>query len=420
MFSRYLSRAGPFVAVTLAAAAGLAFDAMTPEIISVCLFYLSGVLVGYWFPQAKAALALALLATALIIIGHWITIPDGLPDWEAWLNRGIAVGAVWLAAVFVWYIRVLEQKLRASKDRLQFALDAALLGWWQYDPRHRVASGDTRFKQIFDVTTDELPIEDIKKLVHPDDAERFWADREAALDPADPKSAAQEYRVRPRDGEIGWVEVRLLASFEGTGSRRRVASAVGTVRDITERKVAEERLRESEERLRFIADRAHVGYWHWEIATDRHEWSPLCNQFFGVPPEEPMSYARFLAALHPDDRERTDRAIRACLKTSGQTDYDIEYRTLWPDETVRWIHAKGNAAFADGKPVRIAGLALDITERKEREEREHLLVREINHRIKNIFSVLTLFRSDWFSCCRGWPQAALQHGRCANHWARAP
>jgi PAS domain-containing protein len=57
-----------------------------------------------------------------------------------------------------------ERALRASKARLQFALDAALLGWWQYDRRRCVASGDTRFKEIFDVTTDEMPNEEIKKL----------------------------------------------------------------------------------------------------------------------------------------------------------------------------------------------------------------------------------------------------------------
>jgi hypothetical protein len=102
MFRRYLPRAGPVIAVALAAAGGLIFDATTPEIISVSLFYLSVVLVGYWFPQPKAALALAPIATLLIIIGYWISIPDVTPDWEVWLNRGLAVGTVWLAAGFVW------------------------------------------------------------------------------------------------------------------------------------------------------------------------------------------------------------------------------------------------------------------------------------------------------------------------------
>jgi PAS domain S-box-containing protein len=242
MFTRYQSRA-PFIAVALAVAGGLIFEAMTPKIISVSLFYVSVVLVGYWLPQPKAALALALLATLLIIIGHWISIPGGAPGWEAWFNRGLAVGTVWLAAAFVWYIRVLEQKLQASKDRLQFVLDAAQLGWWRYDPHRQVALVDTHFKEIFDVIVDQLPSEDIKSLLHPEDAERFWLDREAALDPADPKRSGHEYRVRPRDGKLRWVEVRWLAHFEGTGSRGRVVSAVATVKDITERKEHEERER---------------------------------------------------------------------------------------------------------------------------------------------------------------------------------
>ncbi len=388
MFSGPRSWAGPVIAVAVAAASGLIFDAMTPEIISAGLFYVSVVLVGYWFPQPKAALALALLATPLIIIGYWVSAANGLPGWEGWLNRGLAVGTVWLAAAFVWYIRVLEQRLQTSKDRLQFALDTAKLGWWRYDPRRRVASGDTRFKEVFDVPTSEIPIEDIKKLVHPDDAERFWADREAALDPPDPKNSAHEYRVRLRDGGVRWVEVRRLADFDSARAEGGPASIVGTVQDITKRKAVEERLCESEERLRFIADRAQVGYWHWEIAPDRSEWSPLCKQLFGLPPDEPMNYRRFLAALHPDDRERTDRDVGACLRSGGQTGHDVEYRTLWPDGTVRWIHGKGNAAFADGKPVRMAGIVLDITERKEQEVREHLLVREMHHRVKNILTVV--------------------------------
>jgi PAS domain S-box-containing protein len=134
-----------------------------------------------------------------------------------------------------------EQALQASKDRLQFALDAALLGWWRYDPLHRVVSGDTRFKEIFDVTSDRTSIEEFMKRVHPDDAARFWANREAALDPASPKPYAHEYRVRRRDGEIRWVEGRGLGHFEGAGPERRAVSLTGTVQDITERKEREEK-----------------------------------------------------------------------------------------------------------------------------------------------------------------------------------
>ena len=117
-----------------------------------------------------------------------------------------------------------EAALQASKDRLQFALDAALLGWWQYDPVHRWVSGDARFKEIFDVTVDEISIEDLMTRVHPDDAASLRADHEAALDPTNPKLYAHEYRILRRNGEIRWVEGHGLAYFEGTGPARRAVS----------------------------------------------------------------------------------------------------------------------------------------------------------------------------------------------------
>ncbi len=135
------------------------------------------------------------------------------------------------------------QAIQASKDRLQFTLDMAKLGSWQYDPRRQVLTGDTRFKEIFGVTTDEMPIDDLKELVHSDDAERFWADREASLDPADPQHSPHEYRVQRRDGKVRWVEVCWFAYFDGDRRERGTASVVGTVHDITERKGREERER---------------------------------------------------------------------------------------------------------------------------------------------------------------------------------
>jgi len=103
-------------AVALVAAGGLAFDTVTPQIISVGIFYVGVVLIGFWFPQPKAALALALLATPLIVVGYWIALPDNSTAWEAWLNRALTVGTVWMTAMFVWHIRVLEQRLHQQVE----------------------------------------------------------------------------------------------------------------------------------------------------------------------------------------------------------------------------------------------------------------------------------------------------------------
>jgi PAS domain S-box-containing protein len=134
-----------------------------------------------------------------------------------------------------------EQDLQASKDRLQLALDAAQLGWWQYDPLHRVFSADARSQEIFDVAKNEATLEEIIKLVHPDDVERVLAALEARLDPINPSRSATEFRLRRGRGEVRWVETLGRAYFEGIGHERRAVSVVGTVADITERKEREEK-----------------------------------------------------------------------------------------------------------------------------------------------------------------------------------
>jgi PAS domain S-box-containing protein len=155
-----------------------------------------------------------------------------------------------------------ERDLQASKDRLQLALDAAQLGWWQYDPLHRVFSGDTRSKEIFDFPKNEATIEEIMELVHPDDTGRILTALAARLDPLDPNRSATEFRLRRGHGEVRWVETLGLAYFEGAGRERRAVSVVGTVQDITERKAREEKehllMREISHRAKNVLSVVHA------------------------------------------------------------------------------------------------------------------------------------------------------------------
>jgi PAS domain S-box-containing protein len=158
----------------------------------------------------------------------------------------------WLGTVInflaqAWERLEAEQGLRASEERLRIALDAAQLGWWQYDPsRGGVTCGDTRCKEIFErsaeVSADGLSCEEFfTKRLDPLDAEKVRAALKAALDPAEPKPYATEYRIRRRGGEIRWVEAHGLAHFEDSGRERRAVNMVGTIQDITERKEREEK-----------------------------------------------------------------------------------------------------------------------------------------------------------------------------------
>jgi PAS domain-containing protein len=113
-----------------------------------------------------------------------------------------------------------REQAEANKDRLQLALDAAQLGWWQYDPVNRVVLWwDRRVKAIFDVAEDKTEIEEFTKRVHPDDVERVWVAIEAALDPTDPKPYAIDYRVQRGDARSDvWRPTGLRISRVHRGS----------------------------------------------------------------------------------------------------------------------------------------------------------------------------------------------------------
>ena len=161
-----------------------------------------------------------------------------------------------------------------------------------------------------------------------------------------------------------WIESHTEPVFDNAGKLARMA---GTTQDITARKQGEEALRQSEERLRLAMAAADLGTWHWNLRTGELLWSERSLAMSGLPPGTPISYEEFLATVHPDDRARVDATVRRALQEGSE--YDIEYRSLWPDGTVHWAASKGRAYYDDtGQPLRMEGVALDITERKLAEE----------------------------------------------------
>ncbi|MBW4610527.1 MAG: PAS domain S-box protein [Hassallia sp. WJT32-NPBG1] len=161
--------------------------------------------------------------------------------------------------------------------------------------------------------------------------------------------------------------------FDEQGKPR---GAVSAFIDISDRKRNEAILRDSEERVRMATTAAELGMWFWHLPTNELSWTPKCTELFGLPANNPMGYDIFLSCLHPEDRDRTQQAIKHALKEN--VEYDTEYRVIWSDNSIHWIAAKGRA-FHDGagNPVRMMGTVQDITKRKQAEaERIELLERE--------------------------------------------
>jgi PAS domain S-box-containing protein len=129
-----------------------------------------------------------------------------------------------------------------------------------------------------------------------------------------------------------------------------------------------EALRASEERLRVAVTGGNVGTWEWEVESNRLLWSDELKAIFGWPPETAdLTLEIFLDAVHPDDLARIRAAIHRAL--AERADYDVEYRILRTDGSVRWLAAKGCVEHdVVGRPVRMRGVGLDITDRKQAEQ----------------------------------------------------
>jgi len=174
----------------------------------------------------------------------------------------------------------------------------------------------------------------------------------------------QEYRIVTKVGQVRWVEDRTAVERDDAGQ---VTHYQGIVVDITEHKQAEEALRASEAKLQLTLEAARLGDWSWDFVTGDVVWSAQCKALYGLPPDVEITYERFLECIHPEHREDIDAALKRAVETKG--DYDVEKRVVWPDGSIHWTASRGRVfCDANSQPVRLTGVTLDITERKQAEE----------------------------------------------------
>lgn len=389
--------------------------------------------------------------------------------------------------------REMEAARKKSEDRWKLALEASeFVGTWDWDLKTDLIIADERFAELYSVdpiaAAKGAPPEEYMKTLHPDDAIALAPQLEKVL--KEGGVYEQESRLIRPDGSVRWVIARGMGHLDDTGKPLRFA---GAVVDITQRKLAEEKLKKSEQNLRLLTDAVpqqvwtarpdgqldyvnaftvnYVGNisiidgivswidvvhpddlpksieiwsnslktglayethqrilhketgkyrWHlsravpvrdeagtivkwygtntdiedqkaaqdilrekdlrlrtalragrmgtWELDVDRSflTCSETCNANYGLRPEEELTYHKLASLIHPEDKAYWDATVSEAV--GGGREFEMEYRVIWPDQSVHWIYVRGNCSVnAEGLVKTLSGVSIDITDRKELE-----------------------------------------------------
>ncbi len=254
------------------------------------------------------------------------------------------------------------QRMRESEERFRTLASHAPVGIFLSD-----AKGDSVFLneawcRIAGMTAEEARGGGWANAIHPEDRERVMREWEEAVRTGRPSSA--EYRFLRPDGTTSWLQGNAVQLRDAAGN---VTGHLGTVVDITERKLAELAVRESERRLRLATLAGKVGVWDWDVSENRVTWTDSLFEIHGITPASfDGTVEAFSALVHPDDAERVQTAVEKSLKDAE--DYELEFRAVRPDGRVVWLYTSAVVLRDRGVPVRMLGATIDVTERRRGEE----------------------------------------------------
>jgi len=277
---------------------------------------------------------------------------------------------------------LVEKSEMQARDILQTAMD----GFWMVDNEGRFLNANQVACNMLGYSREEMLAMRISDVEIEETAEQTNKHLQKVIETGEDRF---ETKHRCKDGTIIDVEM----SVKTQASKNLI---VVFVNNITNRKLAEELLRENNVRIELAMKSANMAWWEMDIATGNVKFDKRKAEMIGYPPEQFKHYKDFTALVHPDDNDKAINAMRRHLE--GVTDkYEIEYRIMSQSGSYKWFYDIGSITKNDenGKPLTVAGLVLNITERKLAEQ----ALKNRENMLNKIFDVLPI--GLWFADKQG-------------------
>lgn len=266
--------------------------------------------------------------------------------------------------------------LRESEERFRAIFDRAPSGISMATPDGGYLEVNERLTEILGYTKEELYRKSFQELTHPDDLAPNLAFKERML-AGEINQYKMEKRYIRKDGRTVWTNLIVSPIHDPTG---KLKCLVAVVDDITDRKEADEKLRESEAQLAKAEEIAHLGSWSFDLLTQSISWSDELYRIYGLAPQSvKLTYDFVRRYNNPEDQDQVSRIISQA--TRDLQPFGFDYRILRQDGSIRTIHAEGEVVSdQNGQAIRMVGTAQDITERKQAEK----ALRETNQALQAI------------------------------------
>ncbi|MEP0915796.1 PAS domain S-box protein [Leptolyngbya sp. DQ-M1] len=253
-----------------------------------------------------------------------------------------------------------EAALRESELRFQAFMNHNPAASWIADQSGRLLYLNPTYFKLFSCPEDAVG-KHISEIFPAEIAEQFLQNNQRVFETG---AAIEMIERAPRlDGSTGdYLVYKFLINHQ---IEEKLLGGVAV--DISEQKRIEAALQEREQHLKIALRTAKLGSWQHDLMTNVLTCSDQCKANFGLPADAEFTHETLFAALHPEDRDRVQAAIRRSIEE--RTDYEVEERCFYPDGSLHWLIARGGLIYDDnGNPIRLVGVTLDITERKNYEE----------------------------------------------------